>query len=168
MGGLDMQYKEFIDEKVHKYYWNDDLNCSTASLLTLSEIFHTNLCSQVLDAAIGLPGAGRYGAQCGLVGSSLMFIGIQGKEKGLEHEEIVTVCNDFAKAFKKEFGSLNCRELRPQGFDPNNPPHLCEDITKKAILLTLNYLNPDKDSPICKHNLGSPSITYHSVPATRG
>lgn len=135
-----MNYKEFIDEMVHKYYWNDDLNCATASLLTLSEIFNTDLCPQILDSIIGIPGAGRHGAQCGLVGSSLMFIGIRGKEKGLEHEEIVSVCNRFAKGFEKEFGGLNCRELRPQGFDPSNPPHLCEDITKKAILFTLNYL----------------------------
>ncbi|AHF07113.1 C-GCAxxG-C-C family protein [Desulfitobacterium metallireducens] len=135
-----MQNKELIDIKVHDYYWNDDLNCTTTSLLTLSEIFHIKLCSQILDAATGIPGAGRYGAQCGLVGSSLMFIGIQGTEKGFEHEQIVSICNSFTKGFEKEFGSLNCRDLRPQGFNPNNPPHLCEDITKKAILFTLNYL----------------------------
>jgi C_GCAxxG_C_C family probable redox protein len=135
-----MQYKAFIDEKVHGYYWNDNLNCTTASLLTLSKIFNIDLCSQILDAATGMPGAGRYGAQCGLVGSSLMFLGIQGKAKGLENEEIVTLCNDFAQGFEKEFGSLNCRDLRPQGFNPNNPPHLCEDITKKEILFTLYHL----------------------------
>ncbi|HVJ48846.1 C-GCAxxG-C-C family protein [Desulfitobacterium sp.] len=154
-----MQYQRFIDEKVHKYYWNDNLNCTTTSLLTLSEIFHANLCSQILDAVTGMPGAGRYGAQCGLVGSSLMFIGIQGKSKGLEHEEIVTICHDFAKGFEEEFGSLDCRDLRPQGFNPDNPPHLCEDITKKAILFTLSYLNVNNEDPICKHDLGSPSIT---------
>jgi len=58
-----------------------------------------------------------------LVASALMFIGIKGKEKGLQHEEIVTICNNFAKGFEKEFGSLNCRDLRPQGFKPDNPPH---------------------------------------------
>ena len=36
---------------------------------------------------------------------------------------------------------LNCAILRPQGFKPDNPPHLCEEITKKAIMFTLNYLN---------------------------
>lgn len=138
-----MQVKELIDEKVHDYYWKDDLNCTTASLLTLSQICHIDLCSQILDAATGIPGAGRYGAQCGLVGSALMFIGIQGKENGLGHEEIVSICNNFAQGFEKVFGSLSCRDLRPQGFKPNNPPHLCEDLTKKAILFTLNYLKPE-------------------------
>ncbi|MCB8815742.1 C-GCAxxG-C-C family protein [Desulfosporosinus shakirovi] len=135
-----MQYHQFIDEEVHRYYWDNDLNCATTSLLTLSEIFQTKLSSQILDAVTGIPGAGRYGAQCGLVASALMFIGIKGKEKGLQHKEIVIMCNDFAKGFEKEFGSLNCRDLRPQGFKPDNPPHLCEEITKKAVKFTLSYI----------------------------
>lgn len=141
-----MQKEELINVRVHGLYWNDDLNCATTILITLSEIFQIDLGSQIIDAAIGMHGAGKYGAQCGLVEGSLMFIGIQGKEKGLEHVEIVTRCHDFAKEFEKEFGSLNCRDLRPQGFKPDNPPHLCEEITKKAIAFTLNYLNSDSSN----------------------
>jgi C_GCAxxG_C_C family probable redox protein len=136
-----MQYREYINERVHNFYWNDDLNCATTSLLIFSEIFHINLNSQILDAAIGMPGAGQYGEQCGLVAGALIFIGIQGKEKGLEPKDIVNKCNNFAKGFDEEFGSLNCRDLRPEGFKPDNPPHLCEEITKRAILYTLKYLS---------------------------
>ena len=136
-----MQYTELINEKVHSYYWKDDLNCAITSLLILSEIFHTNLCSQIVSAGIGMPGAGGYGAQCGLVSGSLMFIGILGKENGQENMAIVKMCNEFAKRFENEFGSLDCRVLRPQGFKADNPPHLCEEITKKAIMFTMSYLN---------------------------
>jgi C_GCAxxG_C_C family probable redox protein len=136
-----LQCIELVDERVHHYYWNDDLNCTITSLLTLSEIFHINLREQVVDAGIGMPGAGRYGAQCGLVGSSLMFIGILGRERGLQPRDIVNTCHEFTKGFEQEFGNLNCRDLRPQGFKPDNPPHLCEEITKKAIMFTVNYLN---------------------------
>jgi len=140
-GGLDMEYLELINNKVHRYFWIDDLNCTITSLLTLSEIFHTKLCSQIVSAGIGMPGAGGNGAQCGLVSGSLMFIGILGKENGMENRAIVETCYEFAKGFEKEFGSLNCRILRPQGFKPDNPPHLCEEITKKAIMFALPYLN---------------------------
>ena len=136
-----MQYMELINEKVHSYYWNDDLNCAITSLRILSEIFQTNLCSQIVSAGIGMPGAGGNGAQCGLVSGSLMFIGILGKENGQENMAIVKMCNEFAKRFENEFGSLDCRVLRPQGFNPDNPPHLCEEITKKAIMFTMSYLN---------------------------
>jgi len=140
-----MQYREYINERVHDLYWNDNLNCAVTSLLIFSEVFHINLNPQIFDSAIGMPGAGRYGAQCGLVVGSLMFIGIQGKENGLEHEAIVDKCNNFAKGFEDEFGSLNCRDLRPEGFKPDNPPHLCEEITKKAVIYTLKYLSSDSD-----------------------
>ena len=144
-----MQYMELINEKVHSYYWNDDLNCAITSLLILSEIFHTNLCSQIVSAGIGMPGAGGYGAQCGLVSGSLMFIGILGKENGQENMAIVKMCNEFAKRFENEFGSLDCRVLRPQGFKADNPPHLCEEITKKAIMFTMSYLNSlDNDNAL--------------------
>lgn len=135
-----MQYWEYINERVHALYWNDDLNCAITSLLILAEIFMINLNPQILDAAIGMPGAGRYGAQCGLVEGALMFIGIKGKVDGLENEAIVNRCNNLVKGFEKEFGSLNCRDLRPEGFKPDNPPHLCEEITKKAIMFTLSKL----------------------------
>ena len=97
--------------------------------------------SQILDAVNGIPRAGRYGTQCGLVAGASMFIGIHGIEKGLKPEDIVKKCNNFAKGFEDEFGSLNCKDLRPEGFKPNNSPHLCEEITKKAIMFTLKYLN---------------------------
>jgi len=96
-----MQYIEFVNDKVHSYYWNDDLNCAITSLLTLSEIFHINLCSQIVDAGIGMPGAGGYGAQCGLVGGALMFIGILGKENGLENEAVVKTCYDHHTYVKR-------------------------------------------------------------------
>ena len=34
MGELAMQYREYINEKVHGLYWNDDLNCATTTLIT--------------------------------------------------------------------------------------------------------------------------------------
>lgn len=88
-----MKYSDYINERVHTLYWNDDINCAGTTLIILSKIFEISLCSQILDAAIGMPGAGRYGAQCGLVSGTIMAIGILGREKGLEHEDIVDKCN---------------------------------------------------------------------------
>jgi C_GCAxxG_C_C family probable redox protein len=141
-----MQYREYINERVHGLYWNDDLNCAATSLLTFSEIFQINLNSQILDAAIGMPGAGRYGAQCGLVAGALMFIGIQGKEKGLAPKDIVNNCNNFAKGFEDEFGSLNCRD-DPAGIISSQQPNLnmCRGVRVTCIfIVTVN----DQDETI--------------------
>jgi hypothetical protein len=109
-------------------------------LKILSSIFSMELADQVIDAATGMHGAGSYQAQCGLVEGTLMFIGIIGKRIGLTDEEIETYCYNFAYEFEQHFGSLVCRELRPEGFNPDNPPHLCEEITKQAVLFTAYYI----------------------------
>lgn len=136
-----MENNDLINERVHAYYWIDDINCAKTTLKTLAEIFEINLSSQVVESATGLPDKGIFGLPCGLVQGSLMFIGILGQERGLDNKNIVELCNDFANRFQNEFGCLTCKGLRPQGFKPENPPHLCEEITKKAIRFGANYIN---------------------------
>jgi hypothetical protein len=75
-----MIIEESIRKKVHDYYWEDDVNCATVMLKILSELHDLKLDQQVVNSAIGMHGAGRFGAQCGLVEGSLMFIGIFGKK----------------------------------------------------------------------------------------
>ncbi|SNY40036.1 C_GCAxxG_C_C family probable redox protein [Orenia metallireducens] len=128
-----MELKELIEQRVHDYYWEEDLNCATTMLKTLGEIYKVKLDDQVLDAAIAMHGAGKFGAQCGLVEGTLMFYGILGKQQGVSNKGIRDICYKFADQFQEEFGSLLCRELRPEGFAADNPPHLCEDLTKRAV-----------------------------------
>lgn len=139
-------YRDKINERVHKYYWKDDINCATAVLKTLAGIYEIDLESQIIDSAIGMHGAGKFGAQCGLVEGALMFIGILAKKFGYDNRNIVNYCYSFAEKFQNHFGSLVCRDLRPQGFRVDNPPHICEEITKKAIEFTCNYLDNIKKS----------------------
>lgn len=132
--------QKLIDERVHEYYWKYDYNCATTMLLILSEICGIKLQQQTLDAAVAMHGAGKYGAQCGLVEGALMFIGIYGRQKQKADERIEKECRGFAEGFEKEFGSLMCKVLRPEGFRPDNPPHLCEGLTKRAVRFTLDYV----------------------------
>ena len=61
-----MEIREQITERVHDYYWKDNINCATTTLMILAELFRIDCGSQVLDSAIGMHGAAEYGAQCGL------------------------------------------------------------------------------------------------------
>ncbi len=140
-----MDLENYIDKKVHNFYWEDDFNCAITMLKTLAEVFEVEVNSQVIDSASGIPGAGRFGAQCGLVAGSLMFFGILGKKEEKSQEEIRKMCNEFADQFQNEFGSLLCKELRPEGFKPENPPYLCEDLTKEAVKLSVNIINTKKE-----------------------
>ncbi|WP_018248768.1 C-GCAxxG-C-C family protein [Orenia marismortui] len=135
-----MGLEGLIDQRVHAYYWEEDLNCAITILKTLGEIFEVELNSQIIDSASGIPGAGRFGGQCGLVGGALMFFGILGKKSKVSQQEIRSLCYDFADKFENTLGSLVCKELRPEGFKADNPPHLCEDITKRAVKLATNSI----------------------------
>ncbi|HOO91196.1 MAG TPA: C-GCAxxG-C-C family protein, partial [Syntrophales bacterium] len=135
-----METKELIQSRVHTYYWQDDINCATTNLKILSEVFSIPLSDQVTDAALGMHGAGEYGAQCGLVEGTLMFLGIIGRTKGISDEKIIDSCNAFARQFEHKFQTLLCRELRPEGFHRNNPPHLCEKFTCEAVLFNIDFV----------------------------
>lgn len=135
-----MIIKEYIQEKVHRYYWEENINCATVMLKVLSELHNVKLDQQVINSAIGMHGAGGFRAQCGLVEGSLLFIGIWGMQNGLDAEKIIDLCYGFAKEFEQEFSSLSCKQLRPEGFKADNPPHLCEPLTAKAVKFTAEYL----------------------------
>lgn len=124
---------DFIRTRVHHNYWDKDLNCAATSLLIMAEYFALELDQQVLDSAIGMHGAGGYQAQCGLVEGTLMFIGIVGRTRSIDDSEIASFCRRFAEQFEKHFSSLQCKVLRPGGFNPDDPPHLCEGLTVNSI-----------------------------------
>jgi len=134
-----MQNKEFIQKNVKNFYWKEEINCATTMMKILSKLYHIRLDKQIIDGALGLHGAGGFGAQCGLVEGGLIFLGILGKQHSLSNEEIVKLCYAYAQNFEKTFGSLSCTILRPQGFHPNNPPHLCESLTNKAVQFAIAY-----------------------------
>lgn len=131
---------EYIEKEVHHLYYDYDENCARTSLKCLSHLFAFPVSEDVLSAATGMHGAGYYGAQCGLVEGTLMFIGLYGNKKGLDRNEIVKLCHDFASEFERNFSSLRCRELRPGGFSPDDPPHLCEGLSVKAIQFSYEFL----------------------------
>jgi len=130
----------FVNQKVDEYSIKQNLNCAKTTLKTLSDFFEIKIEEQVIDSATCMNGAGRFGAQCGLVEGALMFIGITGKLLNLNYTDNIAIANRYATLYKKEFGSLLCKDLRPQGFQPDNPPNLCEDLIRKSVLLVTIFL----------------------------
>ncbi len=131
---------EFITKRVHELYWEKDINCARTMLTCLSELFEKDLCEETMHAAIGLHGAGGFRAQCGLVEGTIMFIGVFFSEKGASDSAIAGICYEFAEAFTNHFLSLSCKELRPNGFTENDPPHACEKLTTDAVTFSYAFI----------------------------
>lgn len=135
-----MTVEQRIRERVHHYFWDLDIQCGRTSLLVLAELFDCKVEPQTVDAAIGMAGAGRFRAQCGLVEGSLMFLGLFFHQRGRSDEEIYHICYRFANDFTRRFSSLRCRELRPNGISPIDPPHLCDTLGEEAILFAYQFV----------------------------
>ena len=71
----------------------------------------------------------------------MLLIGLRGAELGKEESEIVDLCAQFATQFTERFGSLSCKDLRPGGIHPNDPPHLCESVSVDAICFLHDFLD---------------------------
>ena len=125
---------------VRHYYWDRDLNCARTTLRCLESMLQEPLHPQVYTAIVGCHGAGGTGGQCGLVEGGLLLIGLHGAALGKDEGEIVDLCARFATIFSERFTSLACKDLRPGGIHPNDPPHLCEPLTVDAISFLSDFL----------------------------
>ena len=97
--------QKLIEERVHEYYWKHDYNCATTMLLILSGICGIKLQQQTLDAAVAMHGAGKCGAQCGLVEGALMFIGIYGRRNQKSDEKSRKSAVVLPKGLKKSLAA---------------------------------------------------------------
>ncbi|MFC1616497.1 C-GCAxxG-C-C family protein [Patescibacteria group bacterium] len=135
-----MKKSDLISQKTADCSQIENINCAQTTLKVLSDIFNVQLETQTFIAATGLNGAGEYGAQCGLVDGTLMFLGIIGNIQALSKEKIAEMCRTFAEEFEARFGSLLCVELRPEGFKEDNPPDLCNSRICEAIHFAYKFI----------------------------
>ena len=135
-----MTLEGYVAQRVHTLFWDANDNCAVTTLRIGAELFRLPLEPQVLEAALGLWGAGGYRAQCGLVEGGLMLFGLLGSRAGHDRAEIGRFCRSYAEGFDREFGGLSCRELRPEGFRKDDPPHRCEDLARRTVLFTCREL----------------------------
>lgn len=133
--------RQQIEQRIASCYRQEELNCATTTLKILAEKCHIKLSDQLLDAAVGMHGAGGYQAQCGLVEGTILFLGIVGRARGLGDPEIIDACYRYAEGFERRFSSLLCRELRPEGFSEDQPPHLCEGLTCDSVAFSSAFLD---------------------------
>ena len=128
------------NELIRQLYHDKDYNCAITTLLCLGEEFSVEIGQQVLASAVSMNGGGRFRAQCGLVEGALMFIGIYAAEQDMKKKETMKIAYDFCDAFTERFGSLLCRDLRPGGFQKEDPKHLCESLTRETVAFTVDFL----------------------------
>jgi len=133
--------EELVTARVENMYHDQELSCVHAVLKILAELFDIEVTEQIFAASAGMyGGGGEYGAQCGLVQGGILFLGLLGSRRGMDREAIGKSCHALSAQAEAELGSLLCREVRPEGFAEDNPPHLCEPRTVQSIVSTARFL----------------------------
>lgn len=140
----DASAESAVRNRVHHLYYDLDVNCARTTLLCLGEVLDFPIEEQTYAAAVGLHGAGGFRAQCGLVEGALMILGAYFGARGVGDGECVQICREFAGRFTQRFGSLRCLELRPGGFNEDDPPHLCEELTVQSILFVCRFIRGEE------------------------
>lgn len=135
-----MDAQQFITEAVRQCYWEKDINCARTTLHTLAGLASFTLEPQIWAAATGMHGAGRFGAQCGLVEGTLMFMGIQGVRAGLRDQRIAALCHAYATAFVQRFGSRNAASSAREDAAKKIRPTPARISHKKACALPWSFL----------------------------
>lgn len=134
-------WEYYVAEKVHYFYHEAHIGCAVATLILLSQIFEVQLEEQVYESAVPMVGAGKYGAQCGILEGTMMFSSIYAKQHGVDNKTIMSMIYKWSEMFEKEMGSLVCKGLRPYPFTPEDAPkHLCEPITVKGVGLAVKFI----------------------------
>ena len=60
---------------------------------------------------------------------------------GKSAEETEEICARYALVFNRNFGSMACSDLRPGGFRADDPPHLCERFTVRAVTCLHDFVS---------------------------
>lgn len=119
-------------EKANQFH-DQGCNCCQAVIMACCEKFHL---SQEQAYRLGAFFGGGFRCQevCGAVSGAMMGLGLQ---YGDEHNRDCGKSQEFLDAFRKEFGSILCRELiQPDGQEKKA---LCPTYIKFAA----NYLEED-------------------------
>lgn len=90
-----------IKERAHELYWNENVNCTDAMLICLSELFDVELDPHVLLSTTVMFGTACFGLQCGLVEGASMFIGIYYNQLGKKESAIQSSCCTFLETFNQ-------------------------------------------------------------------
>ena len=130
-----------------KNYLNQGYNCCESLLRTLRDEGYFIISDDVLKISQVFNGAGKARKQCGYVNGGLMAIGLKyGRTtSNVSREPAQTKAREFALEFEKEFGSVVCEKLRPEGFDCNEDEKVratqrCREIGEGALWIVKKYL----------------------------
>lgn len=103
-----------MDNMIYNNYVTNHYNCAEALLLTANDTYQLGLSQESIKLVSAFGGGMGIGGTCGALVGALSVLGqIYVEKKESDAEGFRELCGEFATRFQKEFGSLNCSDIKP-------------------------------------------------------
>ncbi len=102
-----------------KYYFDQNYNCAETLIRAANEYYSLGLHDRDM-IMLGVYGGGiQTGNTCGAVLAAAAVLSMKYVDKKAhESSDIRPVTTDLIREFNKKYGSILCKDIKPQSFDP--------------------------------------------------
>lgn len=102
-----------------KYYFDQNYNCAETILRAANEYYNLGLHDRDMILVGGFGAGIQSGNTCGAVLSAVSILSMKYVEaKAHESEDIRPVTVKLIRKFNEKYGSIQCRDIKPQSFKP--------------------------------------------------
>lgn len=108
-----------LKDRVGAYYLEKNYNCAEAMIRAINDEYHLALDEEGMKLVGGFGGGMGYGLTCGALSAAIAALGkLCIGSKAHETAGFKELCADYAQAFRKREGEVDCSTLKPKYFVP--------------------------------------------------
>lgn len=108
-----------LKDTYEKYYYDQNYNCAETMIRAANEYYDLKLHDRDMIMLGGYGAGMQTGNTCGAVLAAVSVLSMKYVEKKAhESTDIKPVTTALVSKFNKQYGSILCKDIKPQSFDP--------------------------------------------------
>ncbi|MCR5356597.1 MAG: C-GCAxxG-C-C family protein [Lachnospiraceae bacterium] len=110
-----------LKDSFEKYYFEQNYNCAETLIRAANEYYDLKLHDRDMIMLGGYGGGLQTGNTCGAVLAAVSVLSMKYiEQKAHDSKDIKPVTTALIREFDKKYGSVLCKDIKPQSFDPLN------------------------------------------------
>ncbi len=113
--------RAMLKDCFEKYYYDQNYNCAETMIRAANEYYDLKLHDRDMIMLGAYGGGIQTGNTCGAILAAASVLSMKYVEqKAHESKDIKPVVTALIREFNKRYGSVLCKDIKPQSFDPEN------------------------------------------------
>ena len=109
-----------LKDTFEKYYYDMNYNCAETLIRAANEYYDLGLHDRDMIAFGGFGAGIQTGNTCGAILAAVSVLSMKYIEKNAhESKDIKPVTTEFIRRLNAEYGSILCKDIKPQSFQPD-------------------------------------------------